>query len=106
MTRPGGRSRVQDGTGVVVRTDIVRVRILAEDGEVAHIVGPVAQGMEVERALHGAGLRRGLDPRERIPVSHIPPPFHVDLHHRPESEGWRPYTGIGRRATAAGTDDV
>ena len=93
----------QDGTGVVVGSGMFGVRVLGKDDELPRIIGPVAQGMKVERTLHCGRLGRCLDPPEGVSVSHAPPAVHVDLRRSSGSEGWRPYTGIERRATGAGT---
>ena len=79
-TRLGRRSCVQNCAGVVVRSGMLGVRILGEHDEVACIVGPIAQGMEVEGAPDRGGLGRGLHPGEGIAVSDAPPSLHVDLH--------------------------
>ena len=85
-------SRSQHGPGVVVGTRILGVRILGEDNELAHIVGPVAEGVKVERAPKRGRRRRGLHPREGVSVTHTPPAVHVglrrnelDRHRTPES---------------------
>ena len=44
------RFRMQHRPGVVVGAGMVRVGVLGEDDELTGIVGPVAQGVEVERA--------------------------------------------------------
>ena len=56
---------------------MVRVGVLGEDDELAHIVGPVAQRVKVERAPERLRRGRGLNTGERIAVSHAPPSLHV-----------------------------
>ena len=92
------RIGAQHGRGETMGPRIFDVLILREDEEVTNVVGPVTQGMKIERAPHRGGFRLRLDPRERVSVSHAPPSIHVDLRLPPQSEGWRPYTGIVRRA--------
>ena len=41
---------MQHRLGVVVGAGMVRVGVLGEDDELTGIVGPIAQGVEVERA--------------------------------------------------------
>ena len=66
---------------------MVRVRVLREHDEPARVVRPIAEVVKVERAPHRGCLRRRLDPREGVAVSHAPPPFHVDLHRRGQIQG-------------------
>ena len=53
------------------------VIILGEDDELARIVGPIAQGVKVERAPERCGCRRSFDASQRIAVSHAPPTIHI-----------------------------
>ena len=86
------RFSVQHGPRVVVGAGMVRVRILGEDDELAGIVGPVAQRVEVERTPERP-LRRGrLHPCERVAVSHTPPAFHADPDHVSWTQGAGRYT--------------
>ena len=71
-----GRFSVQHCPGVVVRPGMVRVGVLGEDKQLARIVGPIAQGMEVERAPKRCGCRRSFDASQRIAIPHAPPTFH------------------------------
>ena len=64
---------------VVVWAGILRIRILGEDDEPAHIVCPFPQGMEVEGTGYGIRLIRRLHPSEGITVPHAPPTLH-DIH--------------------------
>ena len=80
MTLERRRVGVQDGPGVVVGAGIVRVGILGDHGKLAHIVGPIAQRGEFERAPHRGRPRRRLDPGEGVAKSHTPPASHLDLH--------------------------
>ena len=81
----------QARAGVVVEPGIVRGRVLREHDELAHIVGPNAEGVELERAPQSNRRGPRLDPRECVPVAHAPPTFHVRVHSRCpyESEGDR-----------------
>ena len=45
---------MRDGACVVAEPGIAGIDILGEDEELARVVGPVAQKMKVERALHGS----------------------------------------------------
>ena len=72
-----GRFNVQHCPGIVVRAGMVRVGIMGEHGELARIVGPVAQRVKVERASHRGCRRLGLNTGERIAESHAPPSLHV-----------------------------
>ena len=58
---------------------VLRVRILGKHEQLADIIGPVAQGVEPKRALDRRVRARGLDPGERIAVSHTPPAVHHDI---------------------------
>ena len=80
---------------------MLRVRVLREHDELPLVVGPIAEWMEVERAPHRGRLRRGLDPREGIGVTHTPPTLHDDLHARRNSRAAGPYTGYRRGMFAA-----
>ena len=55
------------------------VRVLREDDELARVVGPVAEGVEVEGRPKRGRRRQRFQPRQRITVPHAPPTLHVDL---------------------------
>ena len=77
----------QDGPGVVMRSGVIRVGILGEDDELARIVGPIAEGVKVDGASHRGCCGRGLNPRERVAVSHTPPSIHSELPARSNFRG-------------------
>ena len=75
------------------------------------IVGPVTQGVKVERAPERCGGRRSFDASQRIAIPHAPPSLHVDLHrsrhvpgdgtvHRNEAGIIRSNEGSGRAKAA------
>ena len=76
---PGRRVRIQYGPGVVVWSRVLRVRILEEHDDLGGIGGPVAQRMQLKRALERRGRDRGLHSGERIAVPYAPPALHFDL---------------------------
>ena len=71
--------RSQDRPCVVVRPRILGVRVLGEDDELAHIVGPVAKGVKVKRAPQRLRRRGRLHAREGVAVAYTPPAVHVGL---------------------------
>ena len=78
---------------------MVGVNVLGEDDKLTRIVGPVAQGVKVERASHRGCRRRSLNAGERMPyrthyqpfTSH-PPQLHRNRGHGryTESHGMHP----------------
>ena len=78
--RGGDEVRSKHRSSVVVRPRILGVRILGEDDELARIVGPVAQGVKVERAPNRLRRRGRLHAREGVAVAYTPPALHIDLH--------------------------
>ena len=80
-------ARTQNGTGVVVSPRTLVVTTPGAHNELARVIGPVAQAMQVERTAQRLRRRRRLHSRERVAVTHTPPAFHAGLHRSPRHTG-------------------
>ena len=85
---------------VVAGPGIVRVRVLREHDEIARIIGPVAQGMKVQRAPHRDDRRRRLSRAERNQTKR------AEQNTAPAAVGVRWSEGVGMRprAVSAGNE--
>ena len=100
-----GRFSVQHRPGVVVRPGMFRVGILGEDDELAHIVGPVAQRVKVERAPKRCGCRRSFDASQRIAIPNAPPTLHFASPSAVPGPRARTVHGVTRAAKQVPIDD-